>query len=179
MNEEVFKDVVDQCGIAHDIAQNHLAFYSDMSSARFSRGLSGESPFTDREQRQILAVIDAIAKLQASSQFPIAWSKVRQLKPLIDQQIKGVEQRPTAFDVILIGPQLFKRLNGDRIETTTSYADCAAFPISLPQNKRIANVVAKLLDPMTSTPVRVTSITNEFRSTESFSTKLTDVGFSE
>jgi hypothetical protein len=174
------KGKVDQCCVINDMAQNHLAFFSAMSSSRFSRGMSGESPFSDRESKRILAVIDAVSKLQKlADPYPISWSQVHKLKPMIDQQIKGVERRPVAFDVVLVGPGLFKRVNGDRIETTTSYQDCAAFPISITQSKRTANVVAKLLDRMTAQPVRVTSITNEFRPVESFSNKLTDVGFSE
>jgi hypothetical protein len=182
MNEFIdINGAVDQCCVARDMTQGQVAIYSGISPSRFSRGMSGESPFSDRERDQILAVIDAVAKLQASADpFPISWSQVHKLKPLIDQQIKGVERRPVAFEVVLVGPALFKRVIGDgRIETTTSYQDCAAFPISITQSKRVANLAAKLLDRMTAQPVRVTSITNEFRPAESFSNKLTDVGFTE
>jgi hypothetical protein len=75
--------------------------------------------------------------------------------------------------VIFIGPALFKQIVSGRIETTTSYQECAAF-----KNSLVAIDVARLLnEKMGQRGVRFTTITNERRDPETFASKLADVGF--
>ena len=81
--------------------------------------------------------------------------------------------RPTPFTVIFIGPALFKQILSGRIETTTSYQECAAF-----KNSLVAIDVARILnEKMGQVGVRFTTITNERRDPETFASKLADVGF--
>ena len=80
--------------------------------------------------------------------------------------------RPVPFEVVLIGPRVFKRIVSGVIETTTSYSDCAAFKEGL-----VAYDAARLLDGMGQIGVRFTTITNERRDPATFVSKLADIGF--
>jgi hypothetical protein len=83
------------------------------------------------------------------------------------------QARPVPFAVIIIGGWPFRRvLPNGAIETTNSFQHCAAFT-----DQKIARTAAKLLEPITNEPLRVTTITNERRPPETIHDKLADYGF--
>jgi hypothetical protein len=96
------------------------------------------------------------------------------IKGLLDEfRHKHAEQRrPVPFSVVMVGPKLFKRVSSGRIETTTSYEDCAAFESGIE-----AKMAAKILDDMGERDLRYTSITNVLRDPGTISGKLEDFGF--
>lgn len=154
----------------------HVAGIDGASSSRLSQANRGR-PLSAETAGPLGKLLDDVdAWVESLRPIPIALRNPVVILNLVTEFKARQEEnaRPVPFDVILIGPALFQRVTEDgRIETTTSYANCAAFPLTV----RVAHLVAKMLDRMTSEHIRVTTITNERRSPESFSHKLSDVGF--
>jgi hypothetical protein len=106
---------------------------------------------------------------------PVSLRDPYQIKLLLDgfrKQRELASQRPTRFYVVFIDGLLFKKIVDGHIETTRSYNECAAF-----SDLGVARKAGLLLDAMDQFGVRVTSITNEIRKSETISDQLTEFGF--
>lgn len=156
-----------------------IAGISGASSSRLSQAFRGR-PLPVETAGPLGKLLDDVdAWVESLQPLPIALRNPVTILNLVTEFKARQEEtaRPTPFQIVTVGPALFKQVVGDRVETCTDYSQCAAFPITVRQDRQVANLVAKMLDQMTSEHIRVTTITNERRSPESFSHKLSDVGF--
>jgi hypothetical protein len=161
-------------GILRDLdcaVTNFAGIVGRLSGSRVAAALSGQNDFSAEDGQYHLNVARSMRRLQDDYQVPIDWRRVERLKEILGTR-KAVS-RPFSFAVILIGSFLFKKMTSDgRVETTTSYQDCAAF-----SDLFIARTAAKILDDMGQMGLRVTSITNEPRAIDTIAKTLQDVGF--
>jgi len=144
------------------------------SSSRLSQAFRGR-PLPIETAVPLEKMIDDLERYCASVHpIPVSLRNPVVIMELVNNFRKRREtmSRPVPFTVVFIGPALFKKIVSGRIETTTSYEECAAF-----KNAMTAHAAAKILDGMGQIGVRFTSITNEIRAPETFISKLSDVGF--
>lgn len=147
-----------------EIADHH-------SNSRVIAALRGANDFDPKDGEYYLGLARQMKRLAEEYPVPIDWRKTQRIKEIL--AARRATTRPTPFTVIFIGPALFKQILSGRIETTTSYQECAAF-----KNSLVAIDVARILnEKMGQVGVRFTTITNERRDPETFASKLADVGF--
>lgn len=122
-------------------------------------------------------LIDDLEKYCASVHpIPVALRNAVLINELLDNFRKShegqVDLRPTPFNIVLVGGRPFKRITDGQVETVDDYESCAAF-----KDFAIARDAARLLDGMSQIGVRFTSVTNQRRAPETFTSRLADLGF--
>lgn len=137
--------------------------------SRVLQGLKGTNDFNPEDGQYYLGLAQQMKKLAEEYPVPISWKETQRIKQILSARNQG---RPIPFAVIIIGQMLFKRIVSGRVETTTSYEECAAF-----KDISVAHAAARSLNDMGQMGVRFTTITNERRAPETFISKLFDVGF--
>jgi len=152
---------------------NYAAIANKLSPSRVAAALSGTNDFSATDGEHHLQIARSMKRLADEASVPIDWRKIERIREVLGtRQTKA--SRPIPFAVVLVGSALFKQVSSGRVETTTSYQDCAGF-----KNVLVANTAAKLLDGMGASGLRVTTITNEPRSAETISEHLADFGFAQ
>jgi hypothetical protein len=155
------------------VPSNFTEIASRHSNSRVIAALKGQNDFDPEDGQYYLALARQMKKLgEEYFPIPIDWRKTQRIKEILET--RKVQARPVPFAVVFIGPALFKQIASDRVETTTSYSECAAFKDIL-----LAHHAARILDGMGQIGVRFTTITNESRAPETFVSKLVDVGFEQ
>jgi len=154
---------------------NYAAIAGKLSGSRVAAALAGTNDFSTADGEYHLQVARDMQRLVAEVNVPVDWRHVEKIrKILVARKATARSARPVPFAVVFIGPALFKQIVSDKVETTTSYEECAAFKDVL-----VAHAATRLLDAMGQMGVRHTSITNELRDPETFVNKLSDVGFEQ
>jgi len=149
---------------------NYAAIANRLSGSRVAAALAGTNDFSMADGEYHLRIARQMKTLAEEHLVPIDWRRVEKVREILTA--RKTQARPVPFTVIFIGPALFKQIVSGKVETTTSYQDCAAFKVPM-----TAHAAAKLLDGMGQAGVRFTTITNEVRAPETFVSKLADVGF--
>jgi hypothetical protein len=142
------------------------------SNSRVIAALKGTNDFDREDAEYYLGLARQMKRLTEEYPVPIDWRKTQRIKEILAE--RKVQARPVPFAVVFIGPAIFKRIVSERIETTDSYKDCAAF-----EDITVAHAAARILDGMGQIGVRFTTITNEVRPPETFVSKLSDIGFEQ
>jgi hypothetical protein len=101
--------------------------------------------------------------------IPISWKETQRIKQILAERNQGP---PTPFAVVLIDSQPFKRITAGTVETANNLQECAAF-----EDQDVAFVVAKVLQDLGHTGIRITTITNQRRAPGDFVNTLAEVGF--
>jgi hypothetical protein len=140
------------------------------SNSRVIAALQGRNDFDPEDGEYYLGLARQMKRLAEEYPVPIDWRKTQRIKEIL--AACKVHARPVPFTVVFIGPALFKQIVSGRVETTSSYQECAAFKDVL-----VAHDAARILNGMEQVGVRFTTITNEYRAPETFISKLADLGF--
>jgi hypothetical protein len=157
-----------------DCAVLNFAGIADrLSGSRVAAALSGQNDFGKDDAAYYLNVARQMKRLQDEVGVPINWKRVDEIKTILGTR-KRTAQRPVPFSVVFVGSRLLKNISAGQIETTDSYQECAAFKDFI-----VANAAAKLLDSMTNSHIRCTTISGETRNPDEFITKLTEIGFEQ
>jgi len=151
---------------------NFAAIANRLSASRVSAALTGVSDFGPADGEYHLQVAQAMKSLADEYPVPIDWKQVSRVRSALDA--RRATSRPIPFAVLYVNGQLFKRVFQGQPEFTTSYRDCAAL-----SDLMLASRAAKILDGMGLMGIRIVTITNEFRSEETLSKTLQDVGFTQ
>lgn len=160
--------------ILDDIGCAPSNFFEIASRHSISRGiaaLKGQNDFSPEDGQYYLQIARQMQRLaEEHNPIPIEWKRTPLIREIL--AARKTQARPIPFAVIFIGPALFKQIVSGAVETTTSYEDCAAF-----KDAMTAHAAARILDGMGQIGVRFTTITNERRASETFVSKLADLGF--
>jgi hypothetical protein len=141
------------------------------ANSRVIQALKGTNDFDPEDGQYYLGLAIQMKRLAEEFPVPIDWRKTQRIKEIL--ATRKAEGQPIPFSVILIGPLLFNKIEAGRIETTSSYQECAAFA-----DRSVAFAAARILaENMGQIGVRHTTITNERRAPETFVSKLADLGF--
>jgi hypothetical protein len=140
------------------------------ANSRVIAALKGTNDFDPEDGQYYLSLARQMKRLAEEYPVPIDWRKTQRIKEIL--AARKTTTRPVPFAVIFIGPSLFKQIVSGKVETTTSYEECAAFKDVL-----VAHAAARILDEMGHVGVRYTTITNEVRAPETIVSRLSDVGF--
>jgi hypothetical protein len=140
------------------------------ANSRVIAALKGTNDFDPEDGQYYLGLARQMKRLAEEYPVPIDWRKTQRIKEIL--AARKTQARPVPFAAIFIGPLLFKQIVSGRVETTTSYEECAAFKDVL-----VAHDAARILDAMGHVSVRYTTITNEVRAPETIVSRLSDVGF--
>src|SRR6266849_6908529 len=140
--------ILDDIGCApsnfSEIADRH-------ANSRVIQALKGQNDFSSEDSQYYLGLARQMKRLAEEFPVPISWKETQRIKEIL--AARRTTNRPTPFTVIFIGPVLFKQIASGRVETTTSYQECAAF-----ENNSVAHDAARVLAE-TQIGVRFTTIT--------------------
>jgi hypothetical protein len=114
-----------------DTSQSSLGSYIGLTSARVSRGLTGEIPFSAAEALDISETIAAMRSVQAEN-LPVNWTLISKIKPVVKQRRKDLHEQADPIlrqctVIRLSRTNFFRRLNDGNTVTTPSEMNCAAF----------------------------------------------------
>jgi hypothetical protein len=115
-----------------DAAQSCLGSYVGLTSARVSRGLSGELPFNNAEVASITETVAAMRSVQSEIPLPINWGLIHKVKPVVDQRKKDLHEQadPVLRQCALVRlsrTNFFRRLSQGNVITDPSEMTAAAF----------------------------------------------------
>jgi hypothetical protein len=162
-------------GILREIgcAQSNFSELADRgANSRVIAGLRGTNDFSAEDGAYYLHVAREMKKLADDAGVPINWKEVPRIKEIL--AARRTATRPVPFAVIFIGPALFKEVISGKVQTTTSYQDCAAFNSPL-----VAMTAAKILNVMGERNLNVQTITNQVRDAGTIFSELQDFGFAQ
>jgi hypothetical protein len=114
--------------VEFDSTQSVIGAYAGLAAPRVSRGLTGETPFDEKECQVLSETIDAMYALQATTPLPIDWRMIGRVRPHVESKREQKDPCPNEFYIISTSSLgYFSCVRSGEVVSVPSIAKAAAF----------------------------------------------------